>query len=114
MDSLEYELTFDEYHDEAHKTNVCPSDAPPGFLPVYETMGLAGEAGEALEKVKKGWRDGEFDLKGYLKELGDTLWYLDAAAHKVGYTLETIAQMNIEKLHSRHERGVIHGAGDER
>lgn len=115
MESLEYELTFSDYHEQAHKTNVCPSlSGDVGALPIYETMGLSGEAGEALEKVKKGWRDGAFDLEGYVKELGDVLWYLDAAANKVGFTLEEIAEVNINKLKSRHERGVIHGAGDER
>lgn len=108
-------LTFARYHELAKATNVCPrvpGDA--GSLPVYESMGISGEAGEALEKVKKGWRDDAFDLEGYIKELGDILWYLDAAAEKVGFTLEEIAEVNINKLRSRHERGTIHGEGDNR
>lgn len=108
-------LTFSDYHNQAKATNACPVlEGDVGSLPIYETMGLSGESGEALEKVKKGWRDDAFDLEGYIKELGDVLWYLDAAAEKVGFTLEEIAEINIMKLASRSARGVINGAGDHR
>lgn len=116
-------LTFSEYSKLARATNVCPDagvstehtlDGNFIKLPVYETMGVAGEAGEALEKVKKGWRDGVFDLVGYVKELGDTLWYISSSAEKVGFTLEEVAEININKLRSRHERDTIHGEGDNR
>jgi NTP pyrophosphatase (non-canonical NTP hydrolase) len=106
-------LSFSQYHEQAKATNICPSMGD-GYLPVYEAMGLSGEAGEALEKVKKGWRDGTFDLEGYIYKLGDVLWYLNASAEKVGFTLEEVAEVNINKLRSRHARGVISGEGDHR
>ena len=77
-------------------------------------MGCAGEAGEALEVVKKGWRDGSFDLEHFIKELGDQLWYINAAAERVGFTLEEIAEVNLNKLADRKRRGVIRGAGNDR
>jgi hypothetical protein len=48
------------------------------------------------------------------KELGDVLWYLGQASREVGYTLDQVALMNLEKLTSRKERGVLHGSGDNR
>lgn len=108
-------MTFDEYHTLVKRHSRAPyAEGDVGALPLWETMGLNGEAGEAADKVAKGWRDGSFDLVGYLKELGDTLWYLDAAANKVGFTLDEIAAMNVDKLTSREARGVVSGSGDER
>lgn len=86
---------------------------------IYPTLGLAGEAGEVADKVKKVLRDndGVFtdDIKtSVAKEIGDVLWYIAALSRDLGYTLEDIAKMNIEKLESRKQRNVISGSGDER
>jgi len=48
------------------------------------------------------------------KEIGDVLWYIAADARDLGFTLEEIAKMNIEKLESRQKRNVISGSGDDR
>ena len=48
------------------------------------------------------------------KELGDVLWYVTALAGDLGYALEDIATMNIDKLRDRKDRDMIHGSGDER
>ena len=48
------------------------------------------------------------------KELGDCLWYLAVIAARFGYTLEEIAEMNVEKLRDRQRRGVLKGSGDNR
>ena len=85
----------------------------------YCTMGLDGEAGEAANKVKKIYRDDDCvctkeKLEALAYQLGDCLWYIAMGAKECGYTLEEIAQMNYDKLHSRKERGVIGGSGDDR
>lgn len=88
----------------------------------YPALGLCGEAGEFADKVKKLYRDSGGDLyalsreqiEGFVKELGDVLWYIAAAAFELGYTLEEVANMNIEKLLDRHKRGALHGSGDDR
>ena len=49
-----------------------------------------------------------------MKELGDVLWYVADIAHYLGATLNDVADMNIEKLASRQDRGVIQGNGDNR
>ena len=81
---------------------------------LYPTLGLCGEAGEVAEKVKKQIRDGVFNRHDVAKELGDVLWYLANTANDLGYTLEDIAQLNIDKLTGRSDRNVIKGSGDNR
>lgn len=124
-------MTFEEY-----SKLILPLAKYPrvGNNFVYTSLGLAGEAGEAAEKAKKMWRDfnvmGQRDIDadwphsqpvelsalrtGLLKELGDVLWYLAATANEVGSSLEEVAQLNTDKLLSRHKRGVISGSGDDR
>jgi len=86
---------------------------------IYHVLGLTNEAGEVAGKVKKNIRDkgnvwDQVDRDALAQELGDVLWYLSRVASAVGYTLEEIAQMNLDKLASRKERGVIGGSGDNR
>lgn len=84
-----------------------------------QILGLSDESGEVLGKFKKLLRDkqGELsddDKKEIAKELGDVLWYVNSVSHLMGYTLEEVAQMNIDKLASRKDRGQLHGSGDNR
>lgn len=86
---------------------------------IYPTLGLTGEAGEVSDKVKKVLRDcnGDFDnekRKAIALEVGDCLWYCAALAKDLGYSLEEIAKMNLDKLADRERRNKIHGEGDER
>lgn len=82
---------------------------------VYPTLGLAGEAGEIAEKVKKWLRgDRELDREGLLGELGDPLWYIASLADDLGYTLQDVVDFNVNKLSSRKERNVLKGDGDNR
>lgn len=108
-------MQINEYQEKAIETAIYGA----GHTIVYPTLGLAGEAGELANKVKKVLRDKEGvfseeikeDLK---KEAGDALWYIAALLRDLGYTLEECAEENINKLHSRKERGVIGGSGDNR
>ena len=89
--------------------------------PVFFALGLAGEAGEVADKIKKGWR-GDYDLdnldperrRAIGLELGDVLWYLANLAYEIGYTMDDIEAMNVEKLESRDRRGTTRGDGDHR
>jgi NTP pyrophosphatase (non-canonical NTP hydrolase) len=77
-------------------------------------LGLCGETGEVAEKVKKQVRDGVFNRHEVAKELGDVLWYLANLSNDIGYNLDEIADINIEKLTSRRDRDKIKGSGDNR
>ena len=69
-------------------------------------MGLNGEAGEAIDILKKHLFQGhELDSEHMAKELGDVAWYLAVSANAIGYDLETVMQMNVEKLKARYPDG---------
>lgn len=85
----------------------------------YLALGLAGEAGEVANKYKKVIRDksGIIDSDGkkdLVSELGDVLWYVARLADELGYSLEAVATLNIDKLQGRVVRGTIGGSGDYR
>ncbi|MCH5180592.1 MAG: nucleoside triphosphate pyrophosphohydrolase family protein [Erysipelotrichales bacterium] len=69
-------------------------------------MGLCGESGEAIDIVKKHLAQGhELDKEHLANELGDIAWYLAETATAIGYDLEDIFQMNIDKLKKRYPNG---------
>jgi NTP pyrophosphatase (non-canonical NTP hydrolase) len=110
-------MTFDEYQT---KSRVTAKYANAGNNYIYPTLGLAGEAGEVADQVKRVVR-GEDDgimtderKQTLKKELGDVLWYLAAMATELGFSFDDVAQANLEKLYSRMDRGVLHGSGDNR
>lgn len=106
-------LTFRSYAEQALKSAIYPQVTR--GVPVYAALGLAGETGEFVEKIKKTFRgDAPLDRAGAAAELGDVLWYLTACAHDLGFTLEEIARMNNAKTTSRTARGVVRGSGDSR
>ena len=109
-------MTAELYQQEATKTAIFPKEKALEYL----ALGLSSEAGEVAGKVKKLIRDGE-DVEGLemkkiaiASEVGDVLWYCAMMAKEVGVPLNTIMQENLEKLHSRKERGTLSGSGDER
>lgn len=109
-------MDLNKYQTEALKTAVYPNK---GFNFTYPALGLAGEAGEVADKLKKVIRDHDGILidpvrEAVAKEIGDVLWYVSVLAYELDYDLETIAQNNLTKLASRQERGVLTGSGDNR
>ncbi|GAA5334688.1 MULTISPECIES: nucleoside triphosphate pyrophosphohydrolase family protein [Thermus] len=108
-------MTFDAYQEEAKKTALYPE----AYRLLYPTLGLAGEAGELANKVKKVLRDHGGRLtpeirEALLQELGDVLWYVAQVATDLEVRLEAVAQANLEKLRSRKARGKLSGSGDNR
>lgn len=68
--------------------------------------GLAGEAGEAVDLLKKHLgHNHDLDLNKLEKELGDCLWYIAQIANKFGLTLENIVNVNLIKLKERYPEG---------
>lgn len=73
---------------------------------VWNVLGLAGEAGEIVELVKKGiFHQKGLDETALRKELGDVLWYVAAVCTKLGLDMGEIMQENIEKLRVRYPYG---------
>ena len=109
-------ITPDLYERLAKTTAIFPKEKALEYL----ALGLTSEAGEVAGKVKKLIRDGE-DVEGFemkklaiSSEIGDVLWYCAMMAKEVGVPLASIMQENLDKLHSRKERGTLSGSGDNR
>jgi NTP pyrophosphatase (non-canonical NTP hydrolase) len=77
-----------------------------GMMLILNAIGLAGEAGEVCELVKKGiFHQHGLDMTKLRKELGDVLWYTAAMCTKAGFDMSEIMQENIEKLEARYPSG---------
>ena len=114
-------MTFKEYQRDSRKTAIYPQEAQV----IYPVLGLAGEVGELLNKLKKVYRDRRAtelsihtipsttltQLEG---EIGDILWYLAALCRDLRLDLDKIAESNLAKLLDRMERDKIKGEGDNR
>lgn len=94
-------MEFSEFETRARSTDIMG----PGLT--QPLIGLAGEAGSLLAEFKKHVRDrtSDRDLHETLRdELGDTLWYCAAIAHRAGLTLEEIVRANLIKTQGRFNR----------
>jgi NTP pyrophosphatase (non-canonical NTP hydrolase) len=110
-------MTFNEYQKLALKTAHNHPD--PLMDKTIWAMGVAGEAGEIVEKWKKivAYKEGKVsddDLAELKKELGDVVWYIAVLADSLGLSLEEVMKLNIDKLADRQKRNVIKGQGDNR
>jgi NTP pyrophosphatase (non-canonical NTP hydrolase) len=128
-------VNFKEYQKKSHATAIYPKvhyevdeheinagasqiDIENAYF-VYPAMGLSGEVGELLNKLKKIIRDkmdaNSQDFKDSIgKEIGDCLWYIAELATVFDLDLGEIAEQNIEKLAKRKEDDKIKGDGDDR
>src|SRR5438876_407163 len=100
-------MTFDEYQKKALTTAIKNPD--PLMDKTILAMGIAGEAGEVIEKWKKivAYKDGvvsDEDKTELGKELADVIWYIAVMAHQLGLSLDDLMQQNIDKLASRQAR----------
>lgn len=77
-------------------------------------LGMAGESGEVLEHIKKAIRDNHIDREALKKELGDAVFYWARICKFFDFEPSDVLETNVEKLTSRHARGVMRGSGDNR
>lgn len=97
-------MTINEYQKQA-MTTINPALSKRDAL-VNSVMGLCGEAGEAMELVKKWLYHGHpLDQNQLASELGDVAWYLAEAAAALEVPLEDILQANLDKLKARYPDG---------
>ena len=102
-------MNADEYQRLSGRTSI---EKPEFTLGDKETMiswnalGLAGEAGEVADLVKKGiYHQQGLDHNKLKKELGDVLWYVAALSRDLGFSLSEVMEANIEKLKARFPEG---------
>ena len=103
-------MNMNDYQNQAATTAIYPASVQV----LYPTLGLAGEAGEVANKVKKIVRDGKLDKEAIGSEIGDCLWYIAAICKDLGLKMEDVAQANLDKLRQRQEKGTLSGSGDTR
>lgn len=111
-------MDFDEYQNIAATTDTM---ADQQILPplAYYALGLAGESGETVDKIKKIFRNEagiltDENCQVLALELGDILWYIARISNVVGYSLSAVAMKNIAKLQARRKANTIKGEGDVR
>ena len=99
---------FNNYQRAARETAVYRGRGTTLGL-MYAGLGIAGEAGEVADEIKKMYRnDGELTPARKLKikgELGDVLWYVAAICDECGFSMGDIAASNYEKLSDRKQSG---------
>lgn len=121
-------MTFDEYQQLARRTSnyknavvsLAPHFARENAAMSMAALGLAGEAGEVVDYLKKVIHHGhDLDREKLARELGDVLWYIAETASTAGISLHEVASRNIDKLSKRYpegftsERSQNRAAGDE-
>ena len=116
MEETKKSMTLAEFASACHSTNDYSEAAVKGNALF---LGLAGEAGEAAEQAKKCMRDDncrwtEARRTSAALEVFDTLWYAAEVLWSLGYTLDEVAEMGLNKLARRKAEGKIHGSGSER
>jgi len=102
-------MTPTDYQREAARTLIDHPDfdlSDPDIMLAWNALGLAGEAGEVADLIKKAiFHRHDIDKAEVAKELGDVLWYVAALCTNLGLDLSDVMQANIEKLKLRYPNG---------
>lgn len=67
--------------------------------------GMVGEIGELHSMYQKKYQGHTYPEDYYKKELGDLLWFIAEYCTVMGWELDEIAQLNIDKLKARFPQG---------
>lgn len=98
-----------EYQALAARTLIDAPDATYSdaeIMLVWNAIGLAGEAGEVADTVKKAvFHQHGVDRDVLIKELGDVLWYVAALCTKLDVPMADVMARNIAKLRQRYPDG---------
>jgi NTP pyrophosphatase (non-canonical NTP hydrolase) len=93
-------IDFDIYQLRAMRT-AKPMEPQDDLM--HAAYGVAGEAGEFADCVKKNQVYGrELDRENAIEELGDLLWYVALGCRALNATMSEVAQQNLEKLKARY------------
>lgn len=95
-------MKLNEYQADAMRT----SPGNPGDRLTTFALGIAGEAGECADIVKKHVGHGHtLDREKLKAELGDVLWYVAGLANEICVSLQDVARGNLDKLAKRYPHG---------
>jgi NTP pyrophosphatase (non-canonical NTP hydrolase) len=102
-------MDFQSYQQAALRTDNDALSIREGLS--MAALGLAGEAGEAAGRIKKELYHGHAPSRDAIAaELGDVLWYLAVLSHRLGLSLQAVAEGNITKLRERYPEGFSEAA----
>ena len=109
-------MNTENYQSFVQTTAIYPdSGSKNTYELMYLAMGLCSESGEVANKIKKIYRDGSaIPLESLAGELGDVAWYWFNLCNALGLDAKEVLQLNMAKLESRKDRGVLGGSGDTR
>jgi NTP pyrophosphatase (non-canonical NTP hydrolase) len=93
-------MTIDEYAAWAATLGREPLSANQEMLS-YLGLGLAGEAGEVADKLKKFLRDGKWDSEGLAEELGDVIYFWACLCLVAGKQPSQVLEASRRKILSR-------------
>lgn len=96
-----------DFHEYQKRANAFRNDdLSPEMVLSNVGLGLAGEAGEVADLIKKHLMQGhDLDKQKLLLELGDIMWYVALGCHVIGVDMSTVASRNIAKLDARFKGG---------
>ena len=104
-----YQMTFNDFQRAA---SLTARENPFKERILVQSLGLAGEAGEVANLVKKwAWHNGPLSPDQMADELADVLWYVADLASAMGLDLEAVALGNVEKLQRRYPAGFTADGG---
>jgi len=70
---------------------------------LHGTCGIATEAGELLDTIKKyAFYGKEIDTVNVVEEIGDLMWYCTVVLDELGVSYEDVMDKNINKLKARY------------
>lgn len=97
-------MTNSDFHVHVHRLFVKPAGVENKLL--HAGIGIAGEAGEILDTLKKSWVYNQpLDAENLLEEAGDTLFYLVALLNLLNFTIDDAMKYNVDKLAKRYPNG---------
>ena len=80
--------------------------------------GMVGEIGEIHSIFQKMYQGHDYDAEHVKKEIGDLLWFVAEFCTSLGWNLEDVMELNIDKLKKRYpvkfdvERSIHREKGD--
>ena len=94
-------MTGNEYQELAKRTMSCEC----GMAEMHALHGLCSEIGELQSLYQKVYQGHSFDEEHAKKELGDIQWFIAEYCTAMGWKLEDVMKMNIDKTTTRYPNG---------